>query len=265
MAPTRAGRATTSSRRRLEAPEGESAVQLGRGGAWRRRYRIARRRAGALALEALGPSVLRALARTWITRVEGAEHLATAEGERGHVMALWHGSMLLGLPHHARCGWSALVSPSDDGGLVVRLLRRFGYGVVRGSTSQGGARALRSLLEVLRRGGGVILTPDGPRGPRHSVNPGPAWMALRCGAAVVPCGFVCDRAWELSSWDRFCIPRPRARVVLVYGEPVVAQRSASEEELLRLSSLLRERMLAAEERGRALLAEQAGADSGGAK
>jgi len=196
---------------------------------------------------------LRLLARTWRVSVYEPQHLERAEGAGGHVMALWHGAMLVGLPHHAHRDWSALVSLSDDGGLVVRILQRFGYGVVRGSTSQGGARALRSLLEVLRRGGGVILTPDGPRGPRHSVNPGPAWMAMRCGAAVVPCGFVCDRAWELSSWDRFTIPRPRARVALVYGEPVVAERGASEEELLRLSGVLRERMLAAEARGYAEL------------
>jgi len=245
---------TTSRRRSRAITAGEPAPTLGRGGALRRRYRIIRRRLGAWLLPRLGPPLLRRLARSWRTQSVGREHLDGALKQRGHLMALWHGSMLLGLPEHAGKAWSVLVSPSDDGDLVQPLLERFGYGVVRGSTSQGGARALRALLAELERGGVVVLTPDGPRGPRHAVNPGPAWMAMRTGATVVPCGFACDRAWRLSSWDRFEIPRPGARVVLAYGEPVSAPKGAGEEALRAASEQLRARLLSAEGVARATLA-----------
>ena len=161
-------------------------------------------------------------------------------------MALWHGRMLVALPFHRDREYAVLVSPSDDGGLMDTLLSRFGYRVVRGSTSQGGARALRQLLEILGSGGTIVVTPDGPRGPRHSMNAGLAWMAKKTGFPVVPCGFICDRAWRLGSWDRFTIPRFGARVAIAYGEPLAVPPAAGGRELERVTAELRERLLLAE-------------------
>jgi lysophospholipid acyltransferase (LPLAT)-like uncharacterized protein len=74
-------------------------------------------------------------------------------------------------------------------------------------------------------------------------------MARATGHAVVPCGFVCDRAWRARSWDRFTVPKPGARLALVYGEPIRVERDGGEEELERATELIRERMLAAELEG----------------
>lgn len=142
-----------------------------------------------------------------------------------------------------------LVSPSDDGSLVLPLLARFGQRAVRGSTNKESARALRTLLAELRAGGSVVLTPDGPRGPRHSMNAGLAWLARATGFPVLPCGFVCDRAWRLRSWDRFTIPKPRARLALVYGEPLHVPAGGGPAALDEATAEIRSRMLAAEERG----------------
>lgn len=178
----------------------------------------------------------------------GTEHLPAA-GSGGHFMALWHGRMVVALPHHAGRDWHVLVSPSQDGDISEALLKGFGCRVIRGSSSRGGARALREMLRVLRGGSVLIVTPDGPRGPRHSMNPGLAWMARATGFAVVPCGFVCDRAWRARSWDRFTVPKPRARVALVYGAPVRIERSASVEDLDAATERIRAGMMRAEQRG----------------
>ena len=142
-----------------------------------------------------------------------------------------------------------LVSPSDDGSLATKMITHFGQRVVRGSTNKASARALRELLGELRRGGTVVLTPDGPRGPRHSVNHGLAWLARTTGFPVLPCGFVCDRAWHLKSWDHFTIPKPGARLALVYGEPLWVQKGGGTEALGAATETLRRRMLEAEEQG----------------
>ncbi len=209
---------------------------------WRRRMRIARRRIGSALLPLLGPSALRALAGTWRVERMGEEHL----GGGGRLLAMWHGRMLVGLPTHRDRGWFVLVSPSDDGGLVTLLLDRFGYRVVRGSSSRGGARALRVLSQALRDERTVVITPDGPRGPRHAMNPGLAWMARESGLPIVPCGFVCDRAWRLRSWDRFTIPKLGARVALAYGEPVRVPRDADDAALAERTERVRGAILAAE-------------------
>lgn len=212
MASTRRARETTCS------SEAMPPLEL------RRRYRIARRTVGGWALRGLGPASLQALARTWQVEELGTppDSAPASSGGRGALICLWHGRMACGLVPYAGRGWSVLVSPSDDGELSGHLLARNGYRVIRGSTSRGGARALREMLARLEDGARVILTPDGPRGPRHRVNPGVAWMARETGLSVFPLGVACDRAWRLSSWDRFTIPRPGARVVFAWGQTLRA-------------------------------------------
>jgi lysophospholipid acyltransferase (LPLAT)-like uncharacterized protein len=169
---------------------------------------------------------------------------------------MWHGRMMLPLAHHARQGIQVLVSPSRDGDVSEEMLRRFGYAVVRGSSSRGGARALREMLAVLRAGASLVITPDGPRGPRHSMNLGVAWMGRATGFPIVPCGFAYDRAWLLDSWDRFTVPKWRARVAFVFGAPISVTRDGGDEELERATEAVRSAMLDAERRGFAALGRE---------
>lgn len=218
-------------------------------------YRVLRRAASAKLLAVLGPPLLRILSRTWRVEVLGADHLESVLAhQKGHFMALWHGRMIVGLAYHAdtlgkRADIHALVSPSGDGNVSQALLTGFRYKIVRGSSRKRGAKAVREMLELLSRGSVIIITPDGPRGPRHSMSPGLIWMAKATGHPIIPCGFVCDHAWRARSWDRFTIPKPRARVVLVYGEPVEVARSATHAEVEVATQLVRERMMQAERRG----------------
>lgn len=215
-----------------------------------RRFRHWRRRVSRALVAYIGPFALRCLSRTWKVTVLGEEHLTDArDGGGGHFMALWHGRMVIPLSHHAGCGWYVLVSPSQDGDISEALLHGFGFRVIRGSSSRGGARALREMLAVLKRGAVLVVTPDGPRGPRHSTNPGLAWLARATGFAVVPCGFVCDRAWHARSWDQFTVPKFGARVALVFGPPIRVDRRASVETLEAATAQIRAEMMNAEKRG----------------
>jgi len=221
---------------------------------WRRETRHGFRRLSRRLVHWLGPAFLRTLSRTWRFTVVGAENLPSeSDGARGQFMTLWHGRMLLGLPHHSSRGWSVLVSDSQDGDISRALLERFGYRAIRGSTTRGGARALREMLTVLGEGAVLIITLDGPRGPRHSMNPGLAWMAKATGYPIIPIGFAMDRAWRMRSWDRFTIPKPWARVVMVYGAPMRVERSADEATLMRVTDAVRDAVIAAEQHGFDLL------------
>jgi hypothetical protein len=187
--------------------------------------------------------------------VLGAQHYRSV-GDGGFLLALWHGRMLVPFQHHRGRDMCVLVSPSDDGSLVTGMLARCGHRVVRGSTNQASARALRALRAELERGGAIVITPDGPRGPRHTLNPGLAWLARATERPVLPCGFVCDRAWHLRSWDRFTIPKPGARLALVYGEPLAVGRDA---DLDAATAEIARRMHAAEAAGFAHLGVEADA------
>jgi lysophospholipid acyltransferase (LPLAT)-like uncharacterized protein len=172
---------------------------------------------------AAGSRVLRLLARTWRVREVGREgwHARRAAGAAGGgvVVALWHGQMLPLVAHHRDEGVAVLISEHRDGEIIARVVRAFGFATVRGSTSRGGGRALLELVSVLRRGREVAVTPDGPRGPRHSFAPGALVAAQRAGVPLVGVVAHVDRSWRLGSWDRFEIPKPFARIVFAYSEP----------------------------------------------
>lgn len=211
--------------------------------------RIVRRKIGGAVLPVLAPTVLRTLTRSWKVERAGEEQLEAGRAASGCIATLWHGRMLIPLRAHGNMGMSVLVSPSDDGSLITMMLDRFGYGVVRGSSNKNPARAIREMLGRLKAGEMIIITPDGPRGPRHSVNPGPVWMARETGFPILPTGFVTDRAWHLKSWDHFTIPKWGARIQLVYGDLIHVPPDASDEDIDRLTEEMRTRMIAAEEEG----------------
>jgi len=213
----------------------------------RRRMRIVRRKLGALVLPIVAPSTVAALARSWRYDRLGREHWDAAFARQGMLVTLWHGRMVCGMPVGADLGMSVLVSPSDDGQLVLPLLARFGYAWVLGSSNKNPARAVRELRDRLQSGGRIIITPDGPRGPRHSANPGSAWLARATGFPILPVGFATDRAWRLKSWDRFTIPKWRARVVVRYEEPIEVRSDAPDEELDSVTCEMRRRIVQAEE------------------
>ena len=210
----------------------------------RARRNRARRAVARVALRTFAPTLVRVLARSWKVHVEGDD---LSGSPNGHLVCMWHGRMLIGAPVFADRGYRVLVSTSDDGDLSESLLLSSGYKVLRGSSSRGAARALREMLGHLEQGERVVITPDGPRGPRHSINPGLAWMARRTGFPILPLGLVADRAWRMGTWDRFTIPKPRARVVAIWGEPLRVEPGADRGAIESLSRELRRRTIELEE------------------
>lgn len=154
-------------------------------------------------------------------RVHRAAGLCALEDKKKPgIFAFWHRFQLLLLYVHRRRGVRVLVSQSRDGEFVARALTHMGFRTARGSSSRGGGAAFRDLLEVVAGGASAAFTPDGPRGPYRSVQPGVVALAVRSGAPVVPVAWAGTRVKELNSWDRFLIPWPFGRYVVVYGEPV---------------------------------------------
>ncbi|MFM1873136.1 MAG: hypothetical protein RL398_2558 [Planctomycetota bacterium] len=220
----------------------------GRNAPWRKRWRKCRRAVGKCLLDALAAPLVGLLARTWKVEFRGEAGAAAMAAEGPKVIMAWHGRLLMAMPlrGHRDRKFVVLVSPSADGSLVVTSLLRFGYQVIRGSSSRGGAQALRALGQALRGGEAIVLTPDGPRGPRHTVNSGVGWLARASGAPIVPVAFAVDRAWRLRSWDRFTIPKPFARIVVTYLDPTTVARGTPDEQLEALGQRLGAELVAAE-------------------
>jgi lysophospholipid acyltransferase (LPLAT)-like uncharacterized protein len=169
----------------------------------------------------VGTWVIRLLARTWRFHVINAEgYLALRHARQAFVFSLWHGDMLPLLYSHRHEGVAVLISEHRDGELIARIVERFGFRTVRGSTSRNAGRALIGLVKALEDGLEIAVTPDGPRGPIHSYAPGAVIAAHRASTSIIPIGVAASRSWRLRSWDRFLIPKPFSRVTIAYGDPV---------------------------------------------
>ena len=119
-----------------------------------------------------------------------------------------------------------LVSRHRDGRAIGMVIERFRLDVVHASTSKGGSTGLRVLLRMLAAGDNVVITPDGPRGPRRVAAPGVAQLAALAGLPVMPCAARTSRARVLGSWDRMVLQLPFARGVIVVGALVAVDRAA---------------------------------------
>jgi lysophospholipid acyltransferase (LPLAT)-like uncharacterized protein len=149
------------------------------------------------------------------------------------IYTVWHGQiLLLPLINGRRYRLHALTSRSRDGEILSRFVEGFGIRVVRGSSSRGGPRALRTLARVIRETGeNVLIVPDGPRGPRHIAQHGAVMLAKMTGAPMVPLAFGAAPCRVLGSWDAFVVPYPFARAAVVFGEPIAVAPEAEREAL----------------------------------
>lgn len=169
----------------------------------------------------LGTLVLKTLAATWRIRVVGRtpQQERASRGESAVVLCLWHGQMLPILCAHRGQPCTVLVSEHRDGEIIARILAAFGFSAARGSSTRGGSRALLQLAQLVRDGHDIAITPDGPRGPRRTMAPGALLIAQRTGSPLVPLVAQASSAWRLRSWDAFEIPKPFARVTVLYDAP----------------------------------------------
>lgn len=194
-----------------------------------------------------------------IVRVEGEEHLAAAMREgRAVIPCYWH-------QHQLFCGRylfrqrvapikvGFLISPSVDGEIGAMIVRRVGGHVIRGSSTNTGAKALRDYYQALAKEGvSPVITPDGPKGPAFAFKPGAILLSQMAQRPILPMAYAASRAW-LIQWDRFVIPWPFARIAIAIGAPRQVPRTLDAAALERWQADLATELRSLYERARAAL------------
>lgn len=201
--------------------------------------------------------LLRLLWLTYRVKIDrpSAERLAALEAPspdgkpEATIFAYWHDQIFASSPflvkHLIRSGRkiSLMISPSDDGELVARTIKRLGLTVVRGSASRDGAKALRALYRhVMKQDSSPVMLPDGPKGPAFEAKSGTVVLAQMTQKRITPLAFAVDRAWTLRSWDAMRMPKPFAIIRVYCGEPFLVPRRLSSEQVEDQTGLLRTRL-----------------------
>jgi lysophospholipid acyltransferase (LPLAT)-like uncharacterized protein len=136
------------------------------------------------------------------------------------IFLLWHEYLLLPSCARQGCDLVMLVSRSGDADWLVGFASHFGHGAVRGSSRKGGSEAILTIVKQLK-GKSLVITPDGPQGPRREVASGCIYMASLLGTPIVPLGCGYDRPWRFKkSWDQFAVPRPGSRARIRLGRAI---------------------------------------------
>ena len=130
----------------------------------------------------------------------------------------WHRNILYLTMHRIGSGIAVMVSDSKDGELIAGPFRQLGYNPVRGSTSNNATRALREMVQMAKKPQ-LAISPDGPRGPVESIQPGVFEIALLAKIPIIAAGVSVKREWCLNSWDGFRIPKPFTKVRVEYSAP----------------------------------------------
>jgi lysophospholipid acyltransferase (LPLAT)-like uncharacterized protein len=164
------------------------------------------------------------LLRAWMPTIRVNERFADTSvdprtSDRPTLYLFWHENLFLPAYSYAPLKIPVLISNHRDGELVAQVVRFMGGEAIRGSSTRGGSRALREMLQTLRRKH-LAMTPDGPRGPRRVLQPGAVFLASHAQIDVVPVGIHTPGAWRLKSWDRMAVPKAFHRAQVVVGAPI---------------------------------------------
>ncbi|MDR3723749.1 MAG: DUF374 domain-containing protein [Terracidiphilus sp.] len=161
------------------------------------------------------------IGRTWRFEViaeAGVEPIVYGQRSPNRIFCFWHQGTLPCTVYFQHSLAVILISRSFDGELITRILKRFRFDAVRGSSSRGGGEGLLGLKRILAEGKTAIFTADGPRGPIYQTKMGPIRLAQLSGAQIGAFHLEPEHAWTMKSWDRFLVPKPFTRIVVSWAQ-----------------------------------------------
>jgi lysophospholipid acyltransferase (LPLAT)-like uncharacterized protein len=178
--------------------------------------------AGYLVIRAIGPTI-----RFAVSWEEGSPESLE---ERPIVYSFWHTCMIPAMYLWRDLKIRVMSSDSFDGEYTGRIMQKFGFVKIRGSSSRFAVRAVLGMRRDLEQGWTVAFTLDGPRGPRYVVKPGPVLLSRATGVPMAVFHIAMTDAWVLNTWDRLMIPKPFSRALMRVSRKIYVPAEASESE-----------------------------------
>lgn len=154
------------------------------------------------------------------------------------VFGFWHSCIFTATYYCRGLGIGVLTSRSFDGEYIARIIEKFGYCAVRGSSSRGVIGGLRNMIAHVEAGHIAAFTCDGPRGPVNVAKPGPVLLARQTGVPLRAFHVGVSSYWQLNTWDRMRIPKPFSRALARFSSPIHMPASATDSEVRELHSQL---------------------------
>jgi len=157
------------------------------------------------------------------------------------MLCVWHGRLLFPswyIRHHTTL--HIISSRHADSEILAHILRKWGYGLIRGSTNKGGISVIREMTKIFSNGGMIAVTNDGPKGPPRIAKSGSIGLAIKNNVKIITVTGSATKYWQVKSWDRFMLPKPFGKIQIVVSAPmnITEQLSTSDEEARFLSEFI---------------------------
>lgn len=170
-------------------------------------------------------------------------HHPKIDENESFIVAFWHGELIMQPFNYQKLKAtgkvSAMISEHKDGEAITKTVEYLGIDSIRGSSSKGGAKALIAAIKEIKNGNDIAITPDGPRGPRHSVADGIVAISKKTNAKILIFNCKPKNYWQFNSWDKFIVPKPFGTIEFFIQEPLCIKDLEMEE----AKELIREKML----------------------
>lgn len=147
------------------------------------------------------------------------------------IYSFWHDRMVTSTYFFRNRGIIVLSSQSFDSEYTARCIQRFGFGIVKGSSTRGAVSGLVGMIRAMKAGSPSAFTVDGPKGPRHEAKSGPVLLAKKTGNPLVPFVIECEKYWRVKNWDRLQIPKPFTKANVIFAEPIFVDPNVTDDEL----------------------------------
>ena len=184
--------------------------------------------------------------------IDGIDHMrAETDRHSSPILCFWHDRIVSSTYFFRDRGIVVMSSISFDAEYTARCIQRFGFGVIKGSSTRGGTRALVEMIRLMKEGIPTAFTIDGPKGPRYQVKPGPTLLAKRTGNPIIPFTIETSGFRALNTWDKLQIPTPFSRARVFFGDPIFVASDADDDELERKTGELQNSLDELVERSRA--------------
>lgn len=149
------------------------------------------------------------------------EFIGEAPKSKPVVVLFWHEKLAF-MPFIFSGCWqgrnaNVMISDHKDGQVISDIISHFGIGSIRGSSSKGALKVFLSAIKSIHNGIDVVITPDGPRGPRHSISDGSVAVAQKTGVNLIVLSYTASRFWQFNSWDKMILPKPFCKLTYYIG------------------------------------------------
>ena len=157
------------------------------------------------------------------------------------MLCVWHGRLLFPswyIRHHTTL--HIISSRHADSEILAHILRKWGYGLIRGSTNKGGMNVIKEMTTIFNKGGMIAVTNDGPKGPARIAKSGSIGLAIKNNVKIITVTGSATKYWQVKSWDRFMLPKPFGKIQIVVSAPmkITEQLSTSDDEVRFLSEFI---------------------------